>query len=224
MNNISISAQPTALATFKAPRLLQGIKQLLDLAIVLITAIFWLPVCLVIGTLIWMEDRQNPLFLQERVGKDGRTFRTFKFRTMVVNGDEVLAKALEEDEALRREWETFFKLRNDPRVTRVGRFLRRSSLDELPQLLNVLMGDMVLVGPRPLPKYHVEALPQQVRELRQTVKPGLTGLWQVSGRSDSGNEGMKKWDPYYVKNWSLALDISILFRTVLVVVAGKGAY
>lgn len=203
---------------------LKVVKQIIEISIVLVALPIWLPICAVIYLLILMEDGKNPLFIQERLGKGGKGFKTFKFRTMVPNAEEVLKKVLEEDEALREEWETFYKLRKDPRVTRIGKFLRRTSLDELPQLFNVLLGDMVMVGPRPLTAYHQDVLPATVRELRESVKPGITGLWQVSGRSDAGTEGMKKWDPYYVQNWSLKLDLSILIRTAFVVIACKGAY
>ena len=200
------------------------LKRVFDLAATIISALIWLPVCLIIGLLIWLEDRQNPLFLQERVGKEGKIFKTWKFRTMVPKADEVLAKKLEADPALREEWEMFYKLRNDPRITRIGHFLRRTSLDELPQLVNVLKGEMSLVGPRPLPRYHYEVLPAHVRAMREQVQPGLTGLWQVSGRSDAGTEGMEIWDPAYVKEWSLGLDFKILLKTISVVLKGTGAY
>jgi lipopolysaccharide/colanic/teichoic acid biosynthesis glycosyltransferase len=219
-----MSTLEIASTTVRHSRVKQAAKQLIDIVIVLVTMPFWLPVCAVIYVAILLEDGKNPLFLQERLGKDGRIFRTFKFRTMVVNAEEVLKQALAQDEALRQEWETFFKLRKDPRITRVGNILRRTSLDELPQLVNVLIGDMVMVGPRPLPAYHHNALPTEVRELRNVVKPGITGLWQVSGRSDSGLDGMKQWDPYYVRNWSMMLDLQILVRTATVVLTRQGAY
>ena len=202
----------------------QSLKRFLDLVIVLLFMPLWLPICLVIYALIWIEDRENPLFLQDRIGKNGYSFKTFKFRTMVTNAEEVLKKVLEEDEERRQEWEMFYKLRNDPRITRVGAFLRKTSLDELPQLLNVLLGDMSLVGPRPVAAYHQRAMPMYVSTLRESVKPGITGLWQVSGRSDAGMEGMKKWDPHYVLNWSISMDFLILMRTVKVVLKGDGAY
>ncbi len=142
---------------------------------------------------------------------------------MVPNAEDVLRQKLEEDAELRHEWETFYKLRKDPRITKTGRLLRRLSLDELPQLINVVRGEMSLVGPRPLPQYHSNELPRRVRELRERVRPGITGLWQVSGRSDSGNEGMEQWDPYYVRNWSLWLDIYVLFKTVGAVLGRKGS-
>ncbi|MEZ4701412.1 MAG: sugar transferase [Rhodothermales bacterium] len=217
------TSERTAL-TVRHSKAKQALKQLIDVVVVLVSMPFWLPICAAIYFAILIEDRKNPIFLQERVGKDGRVFRTFKFRTMVPNAEAVLKQALENDAALREEWETFFKLRKDPRITRIGALLRRTSLDELPQLVNVLIGDMVMVGPRPLPAYHQDALPTEVRELRKAVKPGITGLWQVSGRSDSGIEGMKQWDPYYVRNWSLSLDLQIIVRTIGVVLTRQGAY
>ena len=199
-------------------------KRTFDVVLVLAAAVVWLPICLTIGALIWLEDRRSPLFLQERIGADGYAFRTFKFRTMRPDAEAVLKQRLEDDPALRAEWETHYKLRDDPRITRVGRLLRGLSLDELPQLVNVLAGTMSLVGPRPLPPYHYDALSAQAQRLREQVRPGITGLWQVSGRSDIGNEGMELWDPYYVRNWSLWLDAVILVRTGRAVLARSGAY
>ena len=199
-------------------------KRFIDLVLVLLSSPLWLPLMSLIYVLIWLEDRHDPLFLQPRVGRGGGSFRTAKFRTMVPDAEKVLQKALRKDPALKAEWEANFKLRKDPRITKVGNFLRKTSLDEIPQLLNVLRGTMSLVGPRPLPAYHFDELSEQVRFLRHKVRPGITGLWQVSGRSESGNEGMEKWDPYYVRNWSLWLDIVILARTFKAVVRAQGAY
>jgi Undecaprenyl-phosphate galactose phosphotransferase WbaP len=200
------------------------IKRTIDLVLVVATMPLWLPLMSFVYVLIWLEDRKNPLFLQPRVGRGGKTFRAAKFRTMVPNAERVLEESLKKDESLRAEWEKNFKLKKDPRITRVGRFLRKTSLDEIPQLVNVLDGTMSLVGPRPLPEYHFTELSPQVRSLRNKVRPGITGLWQVSGRSDSGNEGMEKWDPYYVRNWSIWLDVVILFRTFKAVFFASGAY
>ena len=136
----------------------------------------------------------------------------------------MLQQKLAADPKLRAEWEQNFKLRQDPRITRIGRFLRKTSLDELPQLVNVLRGEMALVGPRPLPAYHQRELPLSVQRLRHEVHPDMTGLWQVSGRSDAGNEGMIQLDPYYVRNWSVWLDLVILLRTFRAVVRSAGAY
>ena len=199
-------------------------KRLADLALVVSTAPLWIPLMLLLYALIWLEDRNNPIFLQPRVGEGSGTFRTVKFRTMVPHAEQVLQKALKKDPKLRVEWETHYKLKKDPRITKVGNLLRKTSLDEIPQLLNVLRGSMSLVGPRPLPAYHYQELPERVRFLRDKVQPGITGLWQVSGRSESGTAGMEKWDPYYVRNWSIWLDIVIMARTVKTVLFAKGAY
>ena len=203
------------------PRL---VKRAVDLGIVLLLAPLWVPLVAVLSAWIWLSDRGSPFYGQERVGQDGATFTALKLRTMVPNADRVLEEAMEQDPALRAEWEAHFKMEHDPRITAVGRLVRRTSLDELPQLINVLKGEMSLVGPRPLPAYHHRELSERVRALRERVKPGVTGLWQVSGRSDSGNLGMERWDPYYVRNWSLWLDAVILVRTIRVVVKGSGAY
>jgi Undecaprenyl-phosphate galactose phosphotransferase WbaP len=199
------------------------LKRAIDITLVLTTAPLWLPLFGLIYALIWCGSRTDPLFRQERAGRKNRTFNILKFRTMVPNAEAVLQRHLESDPALRAEWEANFKLKVDPRITAFGRFLRRSSLDEIPQLFNVLRGDMALVGPRPLPVYHLNSLSESVRDIRNRVRPGLTGMWQVSGRSDAGNAGMARWDPYYVRNWSLWLDVVILVRTLRLVLRGSGA-
>jgi Undecaprenyl-phosphate galactose phosphotransferase WbaP len=199
-------------------------KRFVDLFFVLSTAPLWGPLTALIYVLIWLEDRKNPIFLQPRIGRHGGTFRTAKFRTMVPDAENVLKEALKKDTKLRAEWEEHFKLKKDPRITKVGAFLRKTSLDEIPQLLNVLRGTMSIVGPRPLPAYHHQELPERVRFLRDKVQPGITGLWQVSGRSEAGTAGMEKWDPYYVRNWSIWLDLIIFFRTFRAVFFCHGAY
>ena len=200
------------------------IKRAIDIILVLFCAPVWLPLCAATALAIWIKDRGNPFFLQERVGRKGVIFRTWKFRTMVPNAEEVLRQKLDQDEALRFQWLRNYKIKNDPRVTRLGKLLRRLSIDELPQLLNVLRGEMSLVGPRPLPLYHHKKLSPRVRELRERVRPGLTGLWQVSGRSDRPHEDMERLDSYYVRNWSPWLDMVVLVRTFRAVVKGEGAY
>ena len=199
-------------------------KRASDIALVLAAAPVWVPVCLVVAGLIWLEDRSAPLFTQERIGLNGDQFGTLKFRTMRPDAEALLQRRLASDPELRAEWEAHYKLRDDPRITRVGRLLRGLSLDELPQLINVLRGDMSLVGPRPLPEYHHSTLSPHAQMVRERVRPGITGLWQVSGRSDIGNAGMELWDPYYVRNWSLWLDAVILVRTARAVLARSGAY
>ena len=199
-------------------------KMSADYAAVLLTFPIWILIVVLLYVLIWLEDRKNPLFLQKRIGKNGKSFATIKFRTMVPNAEERLKESLQADPILRAEWEKHFKLKKDPRITKIGIILRRTSLDELPQLFNVLNGSMSVVGPRPLPSYHFEDLPEMVQKLRHQVKPGITGLWQVSGRSEAGTVGMEKWDPYYVRNWSIWLDIIILVKTIRAVIFARGAY
>jgi lipopolysaccharide/colanic/teichoic acid biosynthesis glycosyltransferase len=162
-------------------------------------------------------------FTQERIGINGKRFKIIKFRTMRSDAGEILERRLAEDEELRAEWHANFKLKKDPRITGIGAFLRKTSLDELPQLINVLRGEMSLVGPRPLPTYHQQKLSPRVSTLRVRALPGMTGLWQVSGRSALGINAMELWDLYYVRNWSVWLDFTILLRTVPVVLKGDGA-
>lgn len=200
------------------------VKRIADMLFCVLTFLIWMPLMGMIALLVWLQDRKNPFFLQERIGQNGRTFKMLKFRTMHVNAERILQDRLESDPAFREQWEQGFKLREDPRITPMGRFLRKTSLDELPQLLNVLRNEMSLVGPRPLPRYHHAMLPERVCRLRERVKPGMTGMWQVSGRSEAGNEGLVKWDAYYVRNWSVWLDIVIMVRTLRVVLTGRGAF
>lgn len=158
-----------------------------------------------------------------RIGKDGHTFKCFKFRSMVPNADQVLADLLARDLAAREEWERDFKLKNDPRITPIGRFLRRTSLDELPQLWNVLKGDMSLVGPRPIVREEVHRYDDDI-DYYLEVSPGITGLWQVSGRNDVDYKSRVQLDAWYVRNWSLWYDVVILFQTVRTVLGRTGAY
>lgn len=201
-----------------------GSKRVLDMVAVVVSSPLWVPLCLLLALLIWLEDRHNPLFVQQRIGQGGQVFPIYKFRTMVPHAEDVLRRSLAEDPELLAEWLANFKLKRDPRITRVGRVMRKLSLDEFPQLMNVFLGQMSLVGPRPLPEYHHSQLSSRTQYLREQVRPGMTGLWQVSGRSEAGNAGMERWDPHYVINWSLLLDLQVLFRTVRVVLFGSGAY
>lgn len=202
---------------------LRILKRCFEVGVTWATLPAWGPLYCLLYCIIWLDDRSNPIYKQKRIGQGGEEFEAWKFRTMVPNADQVLERCLANDPALRIEWEANCKLQKDPRITRIGNFLRKTSLDEIPQLINVLRAEMSLIGPRPLPDYHYARLPLSVRRLRERVRPGMTGLWQVSGRSDAGDEGMVRWDPYYVRNWSLWLDIVILVRTLRVVIAGSGA-
>ncbi len=165
----------------------------------------------------------RPLFSHSRIGKHGRTFQCYKFRTMVMDADRVLNAHLANNLEAREEWSRDHKLRNDPRVTALGRFLRRTSLDELPQLINVLKGDMALVGPRPVVHEELEKYGDALRDYL-SVRPGVTGLWQVSGRNDTGYAQRVALDAWYVRNRSVLLDMRILVRTLAVPFGGRGAY
>jgi Undecaprenyl-phosphate galactose phosphotransferase WbaP len=178
---------------------------------------------LLIGLLVMLESPGPIFYGHHRVGRGQRKFRIWKIRTMKTNADELLRNVLAKDGNLREEWIRDRKLRNDPRITRVGRFLRKTSLDELPQLWNVLRGEMSLVGPRPIVEEEVAAYGQNF-SLYCRVAPGLTGLWQVSGRNAVSRRDRVRLDSYYVRNWSPWLDLHILARTASVVLTGAGAY
>ncbi|MGI8760124.1 MAG: sugar transferase [Jatrophihabitantaceae bacterium] len=177
------------------------------------------PLLVAIALVIRLTSRGPALFRQKRLGKDGEWVTVLKFRTMFLDADQRRDDLLHLNES---SHELFFKVRDDPRVTPFGRMLRRTSLDELPQLLNVLLGSMSLVGPRPLPG-ELDLYAHEFRR-RMMVKPGLTGLWQVSGRSDLGSDDAVRLDLYYVENWSLSLDLAIIARTLWVVLRSRGAY
>jgi len=194
-------------------------KRLLDLSLSLVACLLLLPLFLVVAIAIKLDSRGPILFAQERVGLGGRRFRLYKFRTMIAGADRLQAEL----EALNEAHGPVFKIRNDPRVTRVGRWLRHLSLDELPQMLNVLMGDMSLVGPRPLPLRDVQRIDKRAHKRRFSVKPGLTCLWQVNGREPEF-ESWVKTDMEYIDNWSLGLDVKILLKTIPAVLSGRGAY
>ena len=200
------------------------LKRAFDLLIGSVILIITLLPMLAIYLAIMFSSRGSPIFTQCRVGKNGRNFKIYKFRTMYPDAEERLAKLLKIDENLKKEWETHRKLKNDPRVTKIGAFLRKTSLDELPQLLNVIRGEMSLVGPRPVMQEEIDTHYKDAAELCFYVPPGITGLWQISGRSDLGYSYRIAIDSWYVRNWSLWLDIVILFKTIGVVLKGEGAY
>jgi exopolysaccharide production protein ExoY len=200
-----------------AERLRRGADRLIALLLLLAFSPLMLACVLLIR-----KDGGPASFAHYRVGAAGRVFRCFKFRTMCIDAERVLRELLETDADLREEWRRNFKLADDPRVTRIGRWLRRSSLDELPQLLNVVRGDMALVGPRPITLTELR-LYGHARWQYLSVLPGMTGLWQVSGRNRVSYERRVQLDDEYVRNRSVWLDLQILVRTVLVVLTRDGA-
>jgi exopolysaccharide biosynthesis polyprenyl glycosylphosphotransferase len=197
----------------------QVVKGLFDRCAAAAALIMLAPVMAALAATIWLSDGGPALFTQVRVGKDGRAFRIYKFRTMVVDAEQRQTELLASNDSDG----VLFKLRNDPRVTAVGSHLRRWSIDELPQLFNVFLGDMSLVGPRPAVPDEVAKYAEHVHR-RLVVKPGLTGLWQVNGRSDLSWDESVRLDLRYVENWSFALDLQILWKTIWALVGGSGAY
>ena len=198
------------------------LKRLLDVVGAIALGLLFAPLIITI-VLLMHRDGYSVIYRHRRVGRSGKIFSCLKFRTMVPNADQVLRNLLESDPNLRAEWIRDHKLRNDPRVTRLGRFLRRTSLDELPQLLNVLRGEMSLVGPRPVVREELLRYGRNVAAYL-AAKPGITGLWQVTGRNNTDYRRRVVLDTYYVRNQNLLLDLYILIKTTGVVLGGKGAY
>jgi Undecaprenyl-phosphate galactose phosphotransferase WbaP len=199
------------------------IKRLYDITVSLILLILLSPMLGICAFLIKITSPGPVLYFQKRVGKNGDRFNFVKFRSMYLDSKLALRKIFHENPELRAEWDQYQKLCDDPRVTSVGKFLRRFSLDELPQLWNVFIGDMSLVGPRPFIPEQMDYY-RDIYDLYVAFRPGLTGLWQVSGRNTTTYEERVRLDGEYCRNWSLWLDLVILLRTVWVVIRGKGAY
>ncbi|GEM45259.1 undecaprenyl-phosphate galactose phosphotransferase WbaP [Deinococcus cellulosilyticus] len=225
------SLRPHSLGTFAALEVRNNlrstrsrfIKRVLDILLVLLGGIVALPAMLIIALAIKLDSKGPAVYRARRIGVDGRMFDCLKFRSMYQDADQRLKDILASDPELRAEFEATHKLKDDPRVTRVGNFLRKTSLDELPQIWNVLIGDMSLVGPRPIVTAEIEKY-GDIFEVYKQVRPGITGYWQVHGRSDTTYEERVNMDLFYVSNWSPWLDLVILIKTVDVVLRGKGAY
>jgi len=198
-------------------------KRTIDLAIATGCGICLFPLMCVVGVLVKISSAGPVLFGSVRVGVKGQRFQAWKYRTMVCNGDEILSEYLKRNEHARETWEQDHKLKDDPRVTPIGAFLRKTSLDELPQLWNVLVGQMSLVGPRPILEDEIEKY-GRCYSIYKSVRPGISGLWQVSGRSNTDYEQRLHYVEYYIRNWSPWLDMHILARTLAIVVTGRGAY
>ena len=213
-NLLALSLRPVRLSGLEA-----AAKRAFDLSVAIVVLVLVAPVWLVLALLIKLTSRGPVLYRQQRIGRGGRPFTMFKFRTMVRGADLLLAQLADRNEASG----PMFKVRNDPRVTPAGRWLRQWSLDELPQLLNVLLGDMSLVGPRPPLSNEVEKYEAWHRD-RLQVRPGLTGVWQVGGRSDLGFDDCVRLDLFYIENWSIPYDLFIIAKTVPAVLFHRGAY
>lgn len=199
------------------------LKRIFDLVATVLGGIVLSPFLLALAVMVAIDNHGRVIFAHRRVGRGGREFPCYKFQTMVPDAQERLQEYLAANPEARREWEENFKLTNDPRVTKLGAFLRKTSLDELPQLWNVIVGDMSLVGPRPIVQAEVPRYHENIREYYM-VRPGITGMWQASGRSDTTYEERVAMDTWYVRNWSVWIDLVYLFKTFKAVFVGKGAY
>lgn len=199
------------------------LKRTFDITATVIGGLMISPILLAISLWVYHDSPGPVIFKHRRVGRNGKEFNCYKFRSMCVNSKEVLEHLLATDPEAKAEWDKEFKLKNDPRITKSGAFLRKTSLDELPQLWNVLKGEMSLVGPRPIVKKEISKYGQYFREYKM-VRPGITGIWQTSGRSDVDYLERVQMDNWYVHNWSVWIDIVLLWRTIDVVMAGEGAY
>jgi len=201
------------------------VKQFMDYFLGFPLFLLSIPILCFFAVWVMLASPGNPFYCQVREGRGGGKFKLWKLRTMYTEAENLLHKHLTANPEAKREWNQYFKLKDDPRILKgIGTILRKTSLDELPQLWNVLRGEMSLVGPRPFPHYHLEEFSDEFRKLRRSVIPGMTGLWQVSARSDGDLAVQEMLDTYYIRNWSIWLDISLLARTILIVFSGKGAY
>ena len=199
------------------------VKRLFDLTATISGGLLISPILLLLAVIVGIDNKGRIIFAHRRVGKGGRLFPCYKFQSMVPNAQKRLEEYLAQNPEARKEWKESFKHMNYPRVTKLGAFLRKTSLDELPQLWNVLTGDMSLVGPRPIVTKEIERYGDYIREYYM-VPPGITGMWQVNGRSDTTYEERVAMDTWYVRNWSVWIDLVYLFKTVKIVFTGKGAY
>lgn len=202
----------------------KGIKRLVDIIAGLVGTILLIPItiCIYIAKKILKED-DGPIFYEQlRIGKNGKHFKLYKYRSMIVGADEILKEYLSENEEARIEFEKNQKLKNDPRITRLGNFLRKTSLDEFPQFINILKGDMSLVGPRPIVDREIKLFGDKMK-IVHSVRPGLTGYWAANGRSDTTYEQRVEMEAYYAENFSLLLDIKIIFKTIKSVIKKEGA-
>lgn len=199
-------------------------KRAFDVVFSLAIMLLGLPIFLLISFLIMCTSEGNPFYSHTRVGRGGRPFRCYKFRTMYVNADERLEQLLKANPKFHKEWKSKHKLQNDPRITFIGKFLRRTSLDELPQFWNVLIGDLSIVGPRPVVPIEVHRHMGHKAAYILSVRPGLTGLWQVFGRSNTSYKYRIKLDEKYIRKQTFSLDLFLIIKTLPVMIFARGAY
>ncbi|CDZ80587.1 UDP-glucose:undecaprenyl-phosphate glucose-1-phosphate transferase [Candidatus Rubidus massiliensis] len=199
-------------------------KRFFDIVFSSFALLFSFPILVLVGLLIFFTSRGKIVYSHERVGRGGKSFFCYKFRTMYADADVRLKKILTENPSYRLEWEKSRKLKNDPRITPIGKFLRKTSLDEFPQFWNVLKGDMSIVGPRPVVKDEVIHHINHNAPIILSFRPGITGLWQVSGRSDTSYEKRVELDLSYIKNYSLINDVKIILKTIPALIFSRGAY
>jgi len=200
------------------------VKRGFDIVFSLLCLLLGLPVYLLTGLFVFLTSPGSIVYSHERIGRGGKTFRCYKFRTMYQNADERLKEILTKDPERKQEWESSFKLKNDPRITSIGSFLRKTSLDELPQFWNVLKGDLSVVGPRPVIKEEIKKHYGIKAYKILSVRPGLTGLWQVSGRSNCSYDERIRMDERYLDNHSFFGDLKLIAKTIPAVISSKGAY
>ena len=209
----------------KTSKVYKLIKNIFDISFSLIFLIAFIPLFLIIALLIKLSSRGSIFFLQERIGKNNVPFKCIKFRTMYPEAKDILQNLLNKDEKIKKEFEETHKIKNDPRITTIGKLLRKTSLDELPQFINVIRNEMSIVGPRPIVKAEKKKYGKNLIKVL-SIKPGITGLWQVSGRNNLTYKKRVKLDINYVKNYNLLMDIRILIRTfgVILFPLDRGAY
>ena len=200
-----------------------AVKRTIDITGGIVGMLFLIPVTIIIAFLNFVNKENGPIFYaQKRIGKDGKIFKMYKFRTMVVDADKKLKTILENNPELRAEWEENRKLKNDPRITKIGNFLRKTSIDEIPQFFNVLIGNLSLVGPRAVVYDEIEKFGDYQKDVL-SVKPGITGYWAANGRSDTSYDERVFMETKYARNCSVWMDIKIIFKTVISVIKGEGA-
>lgn len=225
INDLSLNSQPPIHAAIDYKIKHIPIKRGFDILFSSVCLLIGSPIYLVTALLIFITSPGKVIYSHERIGRGGKTFRCYKFRSMYADADQRLKEILESDSLLREEWKKNYKLKNDPRITPIGSFLRKTSLDELPQFWNVLKGDLSVVGPRPVVKEEIEKYFCVKAYKIFSIRPGLTGLWQVSGRSDiKCYQKRIQMDEYYVDNHSLLLDLKLIAKTIPAILFSKGAY